>query len=125
MTDAPDPLGKRALFWAPGPIADDESPLRTRQGDARGKHALYSATDPQRDEHDGNPVPRPRGILPPVSVHCSSCGERRELDVTRFATLHVPFFLWRPGRGFTRFMTCPACGRRAWLSASWTPWSAR
>jgi len=43
--------------------------------------------------------------------------------VAQFMALHLPFWLWRPGRGYARLMTCPACRRRSWLSASWRPWN--
>ena len=128
VTDAPDPLGKRALFWAPG-ASGEEVVLPGRKDKVTGKHALFSAaTEPPPDEEpseqraaDGFGAGR---LVPPVAVHCSSCGVETEVDVLDFAALHVPFFLWRPGRGFTRFMTCPSCRRRCWISASWTPWSA-
>lgn len=125
--DGPDPLGKRALFWAPATRAD--GPLRPgEEGDDVGKYALFSRFSDEIEEApepDAHRAPPGTGLVPPVEVHCSSCGARSEVDVVRYLALHVPFFLWRPGRGFTRFMVCPACRRRTWLSASWTPWSAR
>ncbi|MDA8267271.1 MAG: hypothetical protein M0013_02720 [Actinomycetota bacterium] len=57
--------------------------------------------------------------IAPVQLECATCGEISTVDVVRFAALHVPLFVWRPGRGFTRLMTCPACRRRSWVSASW------
>ncbi len=98
-----------------------------------GKYALYSRFSDAEDEEAMAPPPgleRRRapagpGLVPPVVVRCSACGEVRDVGIVDYLSLHVPFFLWRPGRGFTRFMTCPACRRRTWLSASWTPWSAR
>ena len=38
----PDPLGKRALFWAPAE-RDEGGPRRAAERDAPGKHALFSA----------------------------------------------------------------------------------
>lgn len=126
--DGPDPLGKRALFWAPATRAD--APFRPgEEGDDVGKYALFSRFSDEIEDAGAPPEaprgPAPVGLLPPVEVHCSSCGAMSEVDVVRYLGLHVPFFLWRPGRGFTRFMVCPACRRRTWVSASWTPWSAR
>ena len=126
--DGPDPLGKRALFWAPATRAD--TPFRPgEEGDDVGKYALFSRFSDEVEDAGGPPeehrAPAAVGLLPPVEVHCSSCGTRSDVDVVRYLGLHVPFFLWRPGRGFTRFMVCPACRRRTWVSASWTPWSAR
>ncbi|MHB8594881.1 MAG: hypothetical protein ACYDB3_11230, partial [Acidimicrobiales bacterium] len=64
-------------------------------------------------------------MVPPVSLDCSSCGAHSDVEVAGYLLLHLPFFLWRPGRGFTRFLMCPACRRRTWISASWNPWSSR
>jgi hypothetical protein len=145
--DAPDPLGRRSLFWATGVGArlpepgDDTRPL--------GKHAFYSQAppgtrrskiSPRTNGKANEPAPPGKatgtrgasrwdrlglgssGVLGPVVVDCSSCKVRTEVGVGEFAALHLPFWLWRPGRGYARRMTCPSCGRRAWLSASWRPW---
>ena len=138
MTDSPDPLGKRALFWAPAE-RDEGGPRHAAERDAPGKHALFSAEarasagtapppltstrpsarQPARDLRPG----AGRGFLNTVTVECSTCGARSEIHVTEFLMLHLPVWLWRPGRGYTRFMTCPACRRRTWVSASWAPWA--
>jgi hypothetical protein len=137
MTDAPDPLGKRALFWAPAE-RDEGGPRRPAERDVPGKHALFSdearavgakarpltsighaAHDPGYDRRFGTG----RGLLSPVAVDCSTCEVRSEIHLAEFALLHLPIWLWRPGRGYTRFMTCPACRRRTWVSASWAPWA--
>jgi hypothetical protein len=127
--DGPDPLGKRALFWAPAARVEDQIRPGEEEEEDIGKYALFSRFSDEPDEQP--PVSArstrggSRGVVPPVEVHCSSCGARSEVDVVGYLALHVPFFLWRPGRGFTRFMTCPSCRSRTWLSASWSPWSAR
>ncbi|HLI74264.1 MAG TPA: hypothetical protein VKU86_10325 [Acidimicrobiales bacterium] len=144
MSDAPDPMGKRALFWAPA-SRDEDAPLKAAR-DAPGKHALFSdeariapvltgpgrriaaraANDKSRRaaERDLDAAPaRPggaTGFLPAIDVTCSSCGESSSVDVLEFAVLHLPLWFWRPGRGYTRFMTCPACRRRTWVSTSWS-----
>ncbi len=126
--EAPDPLGKRALFWAPAERVEDQMRPGDEEAEDVGKYALFSRFSDSVDDDGPGDVPADlggRGLVPPVRLHCSSCGSRSRVDVVGFLGLHVPFFLWRPGRGFTRFMTCPACRRRTWLSASWTPWSAR
>lgn len=202
MPDGPDPLGKRALFWAPA--QRDDGPLVGEPSrDDLGRHALYSAPEapkpksrtakPARGrtrsigegqvskrakthsaaevsgEHPRSAPPRPRGRartaggagshprrsygrpgeadlaqhagedaagpsaakaaadspygpLGPIELSCSSCGERSEVALVDYLVLHLPLWLWRPGRGYTRFMNCPACGRRTWVSASWRPW---
>ncbi len=137
MTESPDPLGKRALFWAPAE-RDEGGPRRAAERDVPGKHALFSeearATVPKvRAVASLDPsapqAPRPmragtgRGILSSIAVDCSTCGARSEIHMTEFVMLHLPIWLWRPGRGYTRFMTCPACRRRTWVSASWAPWA--
>jgi hypothetical protein len=137
MSDSPDPLGKRALFWAPAE-RDEGGPRRASERDVPGKHALFSdearasvtgmrpvtpieshAPRRQRDVKQGPG----RGMLSAITVECSTCGGRSEIHLTEFVILHLPIWLWRPGRGYTRFMTCPACRRRTWVSASWTPWA--
>jgi len=132
MTDAPDPLGKRALFWAPAE-RDEHGPRRPSELAVVGKHALFSdearstaararpglAAAPARPTRPARHARR--GVFE-VAVHCSSCGVRRDVHMAEFALLHLPVWLWWPGRGHTRFMTCPSCRRRTWVSASWTPW---
>ena len=137
MSDSPDPLGKRALFWAPAE-RDEGGPRRASERDVPGKHALFSdearasvtrvrAVPPL--EPPAPPAPHDRrtasgrGMLSAITVECSTCGGRSEIHMTEFVLLHLPVWLWRPGRGYTRFMTCPACRRRTWVSASWAPWA--
>jgi len=153
--DAPDPLDKRALFWAPAERHDD-GPRNAAECDTTGKHALFSPEARSGLSRRGQPGarrgagpapnPAPRAgreptfvssphrstrsgpgalgaVLTPVTVDCSTCGARSEVRPTEFVLLHLPIWLWRPGRGYTRFMTCPACRRRTWVSASWVPWA--
>jgi hypothetical protein len=137
MNESPDPLGKRALFWAPAE-RDEGGPRRAAERDVPGKHALFSpearaavtkASPVASFERASKQLPRDmrpsagRGILNSITVDCSSCDARSEIHVTEFLMLHLPMWLWRPGRGYTRFMTCPACRRRTWVSASWAPWA--
>lgn len=125
---SPDPLGKRALFWAPAERADD-MPRPGVVTEVPGKHALFSNAAADVPSPTARHVIRQglpaTGLVPPVTLQCSSCGDVTDVDVVGYLALHLPFFLWRPGRGYTRFMTCPSCRRRTWLSASWTPWSSR
>lgn len=122
MTDGHDPLGKRALFWAPATRVE-EDPLPGREPVVAGKYALFSGAQAEQQAHTQSS--KGTGLVPPVTVECSSCGATSEVDVIGYVGLHLPFFLWRPGRGFTRFMVCPSCRRRTWVSASWAPWSTR
>ena len=131
--EGPDPLGKRALYWAPAERVEDEVRPGDDEPEDVGKYALFSRfSDVEDDEQmaavaglGGERGPVGSGLVPPVQVRCSACGSVREVGVADYLMLHVPFFLWRPGRGYTRFMTCPACRKRTWVSASWTPWSTR
>jgi hypothetical protein len=161
VADAPDPLGKRALFWAP---AERHEAGPRRPGAKRippGRHALFSAagtgteapvespkkTSRPRPQLNGTPrpvrkarTPRPQSARPPrertpatkvevevpeargggpINLSCSKCGTHTDVDILRYMVLHLPWWLWRPGRGYTSLMKCPACGQRAWVSASW------
>jgi len=174
MPEGPDPLGKRALFWAPGPQVDDgHRPRRSKKGAPElGKRALFSsaagssASAPRRTRAPRPPRPpldsrdvtrrvpddaskaaskaapkaareasseaasyeraasgqRHGGLLgqAPVVIECSACRERSEVSLVDFLSLHLPFWLWRPGKGYTRLMRCPSCSRRTWVSASWS-----
>jgi hypothetical protein len=169
MSDAPDPLGKRALFWVPAQ-RDEEGPRYPDGEDVPGKHALYSdgglavppsgRAQPRSGRSDrslggiaGHSATRrptgPRRPAPPeagaaarraaaavapdnlerpdgsgmfgsLTLQCSSCRVLSRVDLIEYIVLHLPIWLWRPGRGYTRFMTCPACRRRTWVSATWT-----
>jgi len=167
VSDAPDPLGKRALYWAPAE-RDEDGPRHADEGQVLGKHALFSdarsrsvsaaaAEIAPRAEstgaatgkaghpsnvrsHDDRPArglneryrarrpdelerPTGSGMFGTLTVQCSSCRVRSQVDLVEFVVLHLPLWFWRPGRGYTQFMSCPACRRRTWVSASWTGWS--
>jgi hypothetical protein len=148
VSDGPDPLGKRALFWAPA--ERDDGPPKPAERDATGKHALFSqearaspvlsgpgrrlaalaandkprraaASDRSHDRGGAESEQSGGRVLPGIAVSCSSCGASSRVDVLEFLLLHLPLWVWKPGRGYTRFMTCPSCRRRTWVSASWAP----
>jgi hypothetical protein len=165
VPEAPDPLGRRALFWAPAERHEDD-PSHPDASPDRGRHALYSdpgraavrrdKTQPPvadvaprgRASHPsnrrasagaapGSPLPSGRaprpspplddlerpavsGMFGTLTLQCSSCRVRSQVDLVEYIVLHLPLWFWRPGRGYTRFMTCPACRRRTWISASWS-----
>jgi rRNA maturation protein Nop10 len=162
VADAPDPLGKRALFWAPAE-RHEAGPRRPEKPEKRvlpGRHALFSAVGnvAPTEIPKKNARPRPqlgatapvRAVRPPraqaarpprartpvtkvatpptesgdrgpISLSCSKCGTHTDVDILKYLMLHLPWWLWRPGRGYTSLMKCPACGKRAWVSASWAP----
>jgi hypothetical protein len=68
-----------------------------------------------------SPAPPERHGHGPISLSCSKCGIHTDVDIVKYLVLHLPWWLWRPGRGYTSLMKCPACHRRAWVSASWGP----
>ncbi len=140
MAAGPDPFGKRALFWMPlDPLADGAGEASERQSGRSGgpsaptrpsaerparpagKRALFSsataAGERERSTSSataGRPLP-PRGLL---TVACSVCGSVTKVGVARFLFLQIPFGVWLPRREFDRWMTCPACRRRAWTSVT-------
>ena len=138
MTDGPDPLGKRALYWMPveaeadaagaadegaGHRVDPSHPGSGRVPHARpaGKHALFSdavpADEPERERAAvtaDDPIP-PKGML---SVACSTCGAVSRVGLVEFLVLQLPVGAWLPRRTFDRWMTCPACRRRTWTSVT-------
>jgi hypothetical protein len=180
VPDTPDPLGKRALFWAPAQ-RQDAGPVRP--GGKRvlpGRHALFSGSDPataattttakkngatrtqatrtqsartqlgaaSRPTFADRPATAkkpakvtkaasaPRVAPPPavgdtqkavgektghgpISLSCSKCGTETDVEIVKYLVLHMPYWVWRPGRGYTSLMKCPACGKRTWVSASW------
>ena len=139
MSEGPDPLGKRALFWmpvepeaegdalldGPGGVAVEDVPVATGSRHARpaGRHALFSDATPCAEPERGraaatatDPV-HDRG---PLTVACSRCGSVTRVGLVELVVLHFPLGVWLPGRTFDRWMTCPACRTRAWTSVSLT-----
>ena len=108
-----DPLGKRALFWAPtetgGERGTGSSPL--------GKHALFSDARANVEDVEGvltNPIAR-RG---PLVVTCSSCRAVSRIGLLDLIIFQFPIGFWLPRGRFDRRMTCPACRRRVWASVT-------
>ena len=116
---APDPLGKRALFWA-APASEGGG-----QGAAAGstvtlpvgKRALFSGARAEPDSllaTSGNPL-ADRGSFTVVCEHCSHTSHVGVLDLLIF---QVPIGVWLPRGRFDRRMTCPVCRKRAWCSVT-------
>ncbi|MFZ0251495.1 MAG: hypothetical protein WAL61_16240 [Acidimicrobiales bacterium] len=117
---APDPLGKRALFWVP---SAGESDLSAFGGTGLttalpvGKRALYSAARPEPDSvamTSGNPLDE-RGSF---TVECARCGQTSHVGVLDLLIFQLPLAVWRPRRRFDHRMTCPTCRKRAWCSVT-------
>jgi hypothetical protein len=99
-----DPLGRRALFSTvePPPVGRGVP----RAAGTMRKEALCSASEGERR-------------LGTLVVECSSCGARSRLSWAEFAWRHLPVWLWFPWLRYSRYMSCPACERRTWLSVAW------
>jgi hypothetical protein len=104
MARSNDPLGKRALFWAPGERVDP-APLDPR-APIPGRRSLFSTAAP---------------LSGPITLDCSACHARSPVSYLEFARLHFPIWLWIPGRRYSRLLTCPACERRTWAHVTWRP----
>jgi hypothetical protein len=115
---APDPLGKRALFWVPGAQSDPGSSKRPSTARVPlGKRALFSsAPAPKHAEADISE--NPLANQGPIVVECSACQVVTRIGVLDFVIFQLPFGAWLPRGRFDRRMTCPACRRRVWASVT-------
>ena len=117
---APDPLGKRALFWVPsapetsgGDSASSESTVVLPVG----KRALFSGARPRRDSlvaTSGNPLAE-RGMF---TVECERCHQRAHVGALDLLLFQLPIGVWLPRGRFDHRMTCPSCRVRAWCSVT-------
>ena len=119
MADAPDPLGKRALFWVPtaGAGGQESSPAASTVALPVGKRALYSGARPDSDSvrsTSDNPLAE-RGM---VTVECQRCCQVSHIGLLDLLIFQFPIGGWRPRGQFDRRMTCPSCRRRAWCSVT-------
>lgn len=112
----PDPLGKRALFWAEAsPEAHGASPVPPPP---MGKHALYSTAPPGSDGPAGDPAENPVSRSGPVTVTCQRCATVSRIGYLDLLIYQFPIGFLVPGRRFDHRMTCPACSRRVWASVT-------
>jgi hypothetical protein len=114
---APDPLGKRALFWVPavGEAGSTEDGLAAAL--PVGKRALYSGAVPETDSvalTSGNPLDE-RGS---VTVECARCRQTSRVGLLDLLIFQFPLGVWRPFSRFDHRMTCPSCRKRAWCSVT-------
>jgi hypothetical protein len=114
---APDPLGKRALFWVPS--AGESEPVGSGGTVALpvGKRALYSGALAQPHSlamTSGNPLDE-RGSF---TVECARCRQTSHVGVLDLLIFQFPVAVWRPWGRFDHRMTCPTCRKRAWCSVT-------
>jgi hypothetical protein len=106
-----DPMGKRALFSSSAEPKESES--HNDEGDrAKVKAPAQGKGGATWSSWLRNP------LTSKAEVSCSRCKATTTVDLVDLAILHLPVFLWHPGRGFTHLMTCPGCRRRAWVSVA-------
>jgi hypothetical protein len=114
---APDPLGKRALFWVPSVGEEVSIEQGLSAALPAGKRALYSGTLPEPDSEamtSDNPLDE-RGNF---TVECARCRQVSHIGVLDLVIFQFPFGVWRPLRRFDHRMTCPSCRKRAWCSVT-------
>ncbi len=117
---APDPLGKRALYWAPpAGVGGDEPGDSSRPSTALpvGKRALYSGASAEEDSvtsTSDNPLIG-RGTF---TVRCQRCGQQSRVGLLDLLIFQFPIGVWAPRRRFDHRMTCPSCRKRAWCSVT-------
>lgn len=100
---AADPQGKRALF---DPSAGDraEKVMRpTVPAGQAGKQSLFEAAER-----------RPLTVV----MNCSECGAKTRVGLAEYATRHFPFWLWIPGKAYSRLLRCAACDRLTWQAVN-------
>jgi hypothetical protein len=113
----PDPLGKRALYWAPTPIGGQSEESTAAVPLPVGKRALFSGAPLEPDTFvsaSANPLAE-RGAF---SVVCERCGQRSRVGLVDLLIFQLPIGVWLPRGRFDRRMTCPSCRRRAWCSVT-------
>ena len=116
----PDPLGRRALYWAAGGAPQGSGAGGGPERLPLGKRALFSAAPP--DEEAVIPVSEnPLTGRGPIVVACSSCGSVTRIGLVDLLFLQFPVGFWFPRGRFDHRMTCPSCRRRVWASVTLRP----
>jgi hypothetical protein len=115
---APDLLGKRALFWAPSSGQEARgSAAGSTVALPVGKRALFSGAQAEPDSllaTSGNPL-ADRGSF---SVLCERCNQSSHIGVLDLLIYQFPVGVWLPRGRFDHRMTCPVCRKRAWCSVT-------
>ena len=118
----PDPLGKRALYWAPSAAPSSATSDATRSGSSTvalpvGKRALYSGARAEAGTAElasDNPL-ADRGMF---TVECQRCRRSSRIGLLDLVIFQFPLGVWIPRGRFDRRMTCPSCRKRSWCSVS-------
>jgi hypothetical protein len=115
---APDPLGKRALYWVPSADGGEEpgvsSPTTVLPV---GKRALYSGASADAvsvPTTPDNPL-IDRGAF---TVRCQRCRQVSHVGLLDLLIFQFPIGVWVPRGSYDRRMTCPSCRKRAWCSVT-------
>ena len=114
---APDPMGKRALFWVPSVGEEVSIEQGLSAALPMGKQALYSGALPESDSPatmSDNPLDE-RGNF---TVECARCRQISHIGVLDLLIFQLPLGVWRPLRRFDHRMTCPSCRKRTWCSVT-------
>ena len=116
---APDPLGKRALYWVSSGETAEGSDLSSGSTVVLpvGKRALFSGARPESDSRiatSGNPLDA-RGTF---TVVCERCRQTAHVGALDLLIFQFPIGVWLPRGRFDRRMTCPTCRRRSWCSVT-------
>jgi hypothetical protein len=113
----PDPLGKRALYWAPSAVAVGDEPGHSPTTLPVGKRALYSGASAEADDPttaSDNPLIG-RGTF---TVRCQRCRQLSRVGFLDLLIFQFPIGVWVPRGRFDHRMTCPSCRRRSWCSVT-------
>ena len=88
-------------------------PEERRPGE--GRRAFFSAADEDVEPES------PLANHGPFVVTCSACKGVTRVALLDLAVYAWPVMLWRPARQFDRWLRCPSCGKRRWLSVAYRP----
>jgi hypothetical protein len=119
--NAPDPLGKRALFWVPSATEPGKQGTHPAASKTRalpvGKRALYSGARPQADSLSVT-SDNPLADVGAFTVECQRCRQISKVGLLDLVIYQFPISVWLPRGKFDRRMTCPSCRKRAWCSVT-------
>ena len=114
---APDPLGKRALYWAPATPAEESGVSSPTTVLPVGKRALYSgaSAEPGAVPASSDSPLTERGTF---TVRCQRCRQVSRVGLLDMVIFQFPIGVWVPRGRYDRRMTCPSCRKRSWCSVT-------